>query len=84
MDSSPDRYRPVSCSLHDRLEAAAVRRELVRVDFVSPGGASHVTEGTIRDIVTREGAEYLLMASGFEIRLDRVTALSPRPSPPGT
>jgi len=75
MATPRDPYRPVSCSLHDRLEAAAVKRDVVRVDFVSAGGAPHVTRGSIRDIVTRGGAEYLVMANGVEIRLDRVTAV---------
>jgi transcriptional antiterminator Rof (Rho-off) len=66
----PEPYRPIDCSMHDRLEAAAVRRERVRILWRAPGGEVGETHALIRDIMVRDGAEFLLMNDGTEIRLD--------------
>jgi transcriptional antiterminator Rof (Rho-off) len=72
MSPTPTPYVPIDCSLHDRFEAAAVRRDRVRVEWTESAEALHTVEGTIRDIVVRGGAEYLVMSDGPEIRLDRI------------
>ncbi len=77
--SDADPYHPIDCSLHDRFEAAAVRRQPVRVEWSEASGSSRETRGTIRDIVVRGGAEYLVMADGPEIRMDRITGFSTNP-----
>lgn len=69
-----DAYRPIDCSLHDRFEAAAVRRDPVRIEWCDTDSATHTTEGLIRDVVVRDGAEFLKMSDGSQIRLDRVSA----------
>lgn len=67
-------YQPIACSLHDRMEAAAVRRTTVRLRWRSETGPE-VSEGLIQDIVVRDGAEYLLLGEGLEIRLDHIEDL---------
>ena len=74
-----DLYHPVDCSLHDRFEDAAVRGVPVRIDWAEPSGPSRQATGTIRDIVVRGGAEYLVMADGAEIRLDRIAEFRVNP-----
>lgn len=71
-------YTPIDCSLHDRLEAAATlrRRVLLRYD----AGDEQVEEnGGIVDIRTRAGAEYLVLSSGTEVRLDRIVSMDGLP-----
>jgi Rho-binding antiterminator len=65
-------YTPPSCSFHDELEARAVRREVVRLEFQDPDGVERVVVGTIADVWTEAGAEYLRTAAGTTIRLDRL------------
>ena len=65
-------YRPIECSLHDRYEAAAVRRQRLHVSWAEADGTRRRTEGRISDIRVRDGAEYLVMSGGEEIRLDRI------------
>lgn len=74
--SADDEYRPIDCSLHDRFEAAAVRRAPVHVSWTPVDGDPREIEGLIRDVRAREGVEYLLMDDGTEIRLDRIRAFS--------
>lgn len=63
-------YVPIACSLHDRMEAAAVRRTTVEVEWTSERGAT-VSRGSIDDIRVRDGAEYLIIGDE-SIRLDRI------------
>jgi Rho-binding antiterminator len=65
-------YTPPSCSFHDELEAHAVRREVVRIDFLDPDGAHRQVVGTIADIWSEDGAEYLRTDDGTTVRLDRL------------
>ena len=71
-------YRPIDCSLHDRLEAAATLGRTCTVAY-RQDDAIHVIEDVIVDVFARAGAEYLKTASGLEIRLDRVEALNGMP-----
>ena len=68
-------YRPIACSIHDRLEAASTLRRTVALSFLAPDGEAQSRTEPIVDVFTREGAEYLRLASGLEVRLDRLLAL---------
>jgi Rho-binding antiterminator len=68
-------YTPPSCSFHDELEAHALRRELVRIEFHDPDGAERELVGTIADIWAEGGAEYLRTGDGTTIRLDRLRGI---------
>lgn len=67
------KYHPVGCDFYDRLEAYAIRRKPVVVQYHGPDGQTHErTNAILRDLQTRRGAEYLLLDDGTEIRLDRL------------
>ena len=68
---NPDRvYRPIDCSLHDRLEAAATLRKIVAISYRTPQGDIVEIEDRILDIFARDGAEYLHLSGASDIRLD--------------
>lgn len=73
MNDSP--YVPLSCSLHDRLEAAATLRHRVLVRYHTVDGEQVEESAGITDIRTRDGAEYLVLSSGAEVRLDRIVSM---------
>lgn len=65
-------YRPIACATHDRLEAIAVKgREGVFL-WESPSGGEASAVSRIRDIQVRNGAEFLVLSDGTEVRLDRL------------
>ena len=70
-------YKPIDCSVHDRLEHFAVRRTPVHVRYQSSDGVEHHRDGCIADLYAREGAEYLRLADGKEIRLDHLREVRP-------
>lgn len=68
-------YRPVSCDFHDVLEATATRRVSAAVEFLTPAGGHAHACARIADIVTRDDGEFLLLASGETMRLDRLVSV---------
>ena len=53
-----DGYQPISCDYHDMLEAAAMHRKKVELEFELEG-VPQKERGTIADVYTREGAEFV-------------------------
>jgi transcriptional antiterminator Rof (Rho-off) len=71
---SEERYEPVSCDYHDQLEAAAMHRNEVELEFELEG-VTQKERGRVEDVFTAEGAEFIRFASDsgkLEIRLDRI------------
>jgi transcriptional antiterminator Rof (Rho-off) len=68
-------YRPIACTLHNRLEAACLRRQPVAITWRDPDGHDHSATVVPRDVRSHAGAEYLLAdhdGETLEIRLDRL------------
>lgn len=74
MDELPP-YQPIACSLHDRIEDAAVRGRFVDIAFAAEDGTAKVVNDRIVDWFSRDGAEFLTTASGLMIRLDRLISV---------
>lgn len=64
-------YKPIACSLHDRMESAAVLRQRVHIRWRN-GSDEELLSGYIADITVRDGAEYMQLEDDVEIRLDRI------------
>jgi transcriptional antiterminator Rof (Rho-off) len=68
-------YRPIACTLHDRLEAACLRRRSIAIAWRDADGLNHSAIVIPRDVRSRPGAEYLEVdhdGTSIEIRLDRL------------
>ena len=71
---SEERYEPVSCDYHDQLEAAAMHRQNVELEF-DLEGVTQKERGRIEDVYTSGGAEFVKFVSDsgpLEIRLDHI------------
>ncbi len=67
-----EKYQPIDCELHDRLEDAAVRRVLVQIEL-----NTGMITGTVLDVKTVADEEFLVLKEQPEpIRLDRVIAVT--------
>ena len=67
-------YEPVTCDYHDELEAAAMHKQQVELEFELEG-VTQREEGTIADVFTADGAEYVRFVTGagpIDIRLDHI------------
>ena len=67
-------YEPVSCDYHDQLEAAAMHKTQVELEF-DLDGVIQKDRGRISDVYTSNGAEFVKFESEtgpLEIRLDQI------------
>ena len=72
-----EHYEPVSCDAHDQLEAAAMHKKRVELEFELEG-VPQMERGQIADVYTADGAEFVKFVSDdgtVEIRLDRIIAV---------
>ena len=72
-----ERYEPVSCDYHDQLEAAAMHRTEVELEF-DLEGVTQKERGKVEDVFTANGAEFIRFASdsgALEIRLDHIISM---------
>jgi Rho-binding antiterminator len=70
-------YKPVSCDYHDQLEAAAMHRKPVELEF-DLNGVAQKERGRVEDVYTANGAEFIRFAAGsepIEIRLDAIISM---------
>jgi len=72
-----DRYEPVSCDYHDQLEAAAVTKRNVELEFDAQGVVQR-ERGRIADVYSDDGAEFVKLqadeGSAVRIRLDQIVS----------
>lgn len=73
-----ERYEPVSCDYHDQLEAAAMHKQNVELEF-DLDGVTQRERGKIADVYTANGAEFIRFVSDdrepLEIRLDQIISM---------
>lgn len=79
-------YVPMACGVHDLLEHAAVRRELLDFEIWTVDGQSEPHRAGVVDLRTEHGAEYVETSTRRLLRLDSVldvqqVPIAP-PSPP--
>jgi Rho-binding antiterminator len=78
---SEEPYEPVSCDYHDELEAAAMHKRDVELEFDLTGVTQHET-GVIADVYTSDGAEFVKFvgaAGAVDIRLDHIISIKDAP-----
>jgi len=76
MDTTHTSYVPISCEFHDLLETLATQGTAVPIFFRDPAGVLQSRTSRITDVYSRGGEEFLSMATGEAIRLDRLAAVN--------
>jgi Rho-binding antiterminator len=72
-------YSPVSCDFHDQVEALATLHKHCQIHYRNSTDDVVQTEGEIVDVYAAQGADFLKLKDGTEIRLDRITAIDNKP-----
>lgn len=75
MEKIATTYQPLACSLYDQLEAFATKRELCKIVFHDDDQEKEI-EGTIVDLFSKDGVEFLKLNNGQAIRLDHLVAVN--------
>lgn len=67
-------YQPIDCNFYDILEANAVLRKVVLIEYLDKDKLRKV-ENRIVDLFIKDKAEYMRLENGLEIRLDTIHAV---------
>ncbi|AXX96391.1 MULTISPECIES: hypothetical protein [Arcobacter] len=69
-----DKYIPIACQLYDKLEELAVKKVKTKITYLDYY-EEKVVEDFIVDFRTKNKEEFLILANGIEIRLDKIITL---------
>ena len=73
-------YHPIDCDQHSVLELLAMRRAEVSIEAETEDSGMVKIDGTVIDVLTRSGAEYLVVersvGESISLRLDRIRHIS--------
>ena len=72
-------YHPIACGLHDELQLRVMRGRTVEVRWVDAAGGVVVRDASLADVFSRDGAEFLRLVDGPDIRLDRLLSVDGLP-----
>jgi hypothetical protein len=76
-------FRSVGCAFYEELELLAMRHSSCDIVFLAPGGARSVIRDEIKDLLVREGVEYMKTKGGLEIELTGILEINGK-KPSGT
>ena len=79
MENTKDAYQQVSCGFVDKIEEHATLKKVGEIVYTEKG-VIHRVSGQIVDRFTKEGAEFLKLADGTVVRLDRIVTLFGAPT----
>lgn len=74
-------YQPIACGFYNELEALATRKKQVYLQYFNDLRQLCQGSTTLKTFVTRDHAEYALLASGEEVRLDHIIRVDDRAAP---
>jgi len=74
-------YRPINCGFHEWLLHFATKAQAVEMELVSEQGEIITRTGVIKDVFTKEGAEFVLLDSDEIFRLDYIRKLEGMEAP---
>jgi Rho-binding antiterminator len=74
-------YVPIDCNYYDRLEAAATMQRECEIIYRNDAGTEAALHERITDLFSRDGVEYMQLAGGTVIRLDRLSSVDGVPLP---
>lgn len=74
MDSQAP-YQPVNCNFYDLIEHFATLRKKISIQYYSENGSKITEDAVIKTTLNRNKEEFMILASGTEVRMDRIIAL---------
>ncbi|WP_234736247.1 hypothetical protein [Tellurirhabdus bombi] len=81
MNQSAPSYQPIDRVFFDYISAVAQQKKFVRIEFLTDLQEYYKKDAVIREVTTEDGEEYISLASGEKLRLDRVISVGGTTSP---
>ena len=74
-------YQPINCDFYDHLEIAAMRKQTVEIELDASIAGQNAYRGTIQDLRSEGGVEYMFLEDGLKVRLDAIQTFNGQPLP---
>lgn len=74
-------YKPIDPTFHQELKALVAKRAGARIQFYTDIHEFITMHATLKELITKDNEEYLVLTTGEEIRLDRIVRIGDRPAP---
>lgn len=74
-------YQPIDRTYYQELKALADKRAGVRLQYYTDIREFITQFATLKELATRGEEEYLVLANGEEVRLDRIVRIDDKPAP---
>jgi Rho-binding antiterminator len=74
-------YEPIDQNFHKEIESLVAKRAGVRIQFYTDIHEFVTLHATLKELISKEDSEYLVLTTGEEVRLDRIVRLGNRPAP---
>jgi len=65
-------YRPINCNYYDELVLIAMRKKSVEVIYKNESSKELTIKSIIKDIITKDKIEYVVLEDDLKIRLDKL------------
>lgn len=75
MEKYKKEYQPINCSFHDILLEKATFRKTVEIIYYATDGTQKQSLNRIKDVFTKNSAEFMLLDNGELIRLDYIVSV---------
>ena len=76
-----DKYIPVSCDFHDEMLSMATKKEAIKIHVFNDEGTLDSFSGTVMDVYTKDGEEFLVIGNSDPVRLDKIIVYNGKPGP---
>jgi Rho-binding antiterminator len=67
-----EKYTPIACKFYDVLELYASRKEAIDITYFESPQKVKTIKSIIKDLVTRDKKEYLVLPDNTAVRLDQI------------
>ncbi|MCU0389661.1 MAG: hypothetical protein MUE81_00945 [Thermoflexibacter sp.] len=76
MESSLEKYHPINCDYYDVLLEKAMLKSYCKIQYFTDLHEFMTVNAVIKDIFTKNGEEFMLLATDEVIRLDRLVSIN--------
>jgi Rho-binding antiterminator len=76
-----DTYKPLDATYYREIESFVKQRKSVRIQYFTDINEFITKVSIIKNLFEKEGAQYMELSAGDEIRLDKIVRIEDKPAP---
>jgi Rho-binding antiterminator len=76
-----DTYKPIDTAYLQEIEAYVKQRKSVRIQYYTNINEFITKVSIVKNLFDKEGAKYMELSSGDQIRLDKIVRIEDKPAP---